>query len=134
MRNNNPGNIRHSNGRWLGQSEIQLDPAFVTFDNMSYGVRALGKLLQTYQSKYKLNTVTQIIGRWAPPNENNTAAYVKAVQAVMPNPTGIVNTKTPTDLTDLIVGIVAHENGIPPAGVRYTLGTALDAGVALIFA
>jgi hypothetical protein len=46
---------------------------------MAYGWRAAFMLLHTYMSKYKLTTIRKIIYRWAPPNENNTAAYTNHV-------------------------------------------------------
>lgn len=113
MRNNNPGNIRHSASHWQGQSETQTDSAFVQFDTMAYGVRALGRLLQTYQSKYNLQTVAQIIARWAPPNENNTGAYAKAVASLFNgNIAATVHTNYEPDLTDIVQGIIEHENGL----------------------
>ena len=77
-RNNNPGNIRKSVVKWKG--EVQgTDPHFCTFSTMSWGFRALMKLLQNYERKYGLRTIRQIISRWAPSNENNTAAYIASV-------------------------------------------------------
>lgn len=55
-------------------------PRFARFDTPENGIRALGKLLQTYQRVYGLNTVAKIISRWAPSNENDTAAYVRSVE------------------------------------------------------
>ncbi len=44
-----------------------------------YGIRAIYKLIQTYQNKYGLNTIKSIIYRYAPPNENNTLGYIERV-------------------------------------------------------
>lgn len=46
---------------------------------MEWGLRAAAITLRTYIRKWKLNTVQSIIMRWAPPTENNTSAYIKAV-------------------------------------------------------
>ena len=94
IRNNNPLNIRRSKDKWQGQvnpsgngnvngngnnSSPKGDAEFVQFYSMEYGWRAAFLLLHTYMSKYKLTTVRKIIYRWAPPNENNTAAYTNHV-------------------------------------------------------
>ena len=78
IRNNNPGNIRHGD-RWDGLSRSQSDPDFCVFDSMAYGLRALLMTLRTYHRKYGLDTVSDIITRWAPGNENDTEAYIRDV-------------------------------------------------------
>ena len=80
IRNNNPGNLRHSS-QWQGLRTEQADPAFCQFETMAYGIRALIKTLITYHRRYGLSTVAGIIRRWAPPTENDTAAYSRAVAA-----------------------------------------------------
>ena len=80
IRNNNPLNIRKSKDKWQGLREKQTDAAFFQFQTMAYGWRAAFKLLcYTYYNKYKLRTIKSIISRWAPPNENNTEAYIRRV-------------------------------------------------------
>lgn len=86
LRNNNPLNIRRSPSKWLGEVDIlsgRQDTTFCQFNSLAYGYRAAAKLLQTYQTKYKLYVLSQIIGRWAPPNENNTQAYATRVAQQM---------------------------------------------------
>lgn len=86
LRNNNPLNIRRSPSKWLGEVDIlsgRQDATFCQFNSLVYGYRAAAKLLQTYQTKYKLYVLSQIIGRWAPPNENNTRAYATRVAQQM---------------------------------------------------
>lgn len=88
IRNNNPGNIRHSKSKWQGLAGVQTDSQFCTFIAPEYGIRALMKLLRTY-SKYqgkpgtgcgKIDTVEEIIERWAPPKDhNNTEGYITRV-------------------------------------------------------
>jgi len=67
VRNNNPANIRRGSTKWQGESAVQTDAAFVQFITPEYGIRALSKVLDTYASKYGLNTVSGIINRFAPP-------------------------------------------------------------------
>ena len=71
IRNTKPGNIRHSNIHWQGQSSQQTDPAFVQFISPEYGIRALSRLLDTYSTKYNLNTVKGIIVRYAPSSDTD---------------------------------------------------------------
>lgn len=79
FRNNNPLNIRRNGTRWRGLRHKQEDSAFFQFQGMAYGYRAAIKILRTYQRRYKLYSLREMIGRWAPPFENNTEAYVQAV-------------------------------------------------------
>lgn len=116
LRNNNPGNIRHSPTRWMGQSDQQADPAFVQFESATYGIRALYKILRTYQVKHHLGSIAAIIHRWAPPSENDTAAYVRAVAAACGvEPTKVVNIVSDRELAEkLVAAIIHHENGQQP--------------------
>ena len=83
IRNNNPLNIRHSKDQWKGAVATQTDPAFVQFKSMAYGYRAVWKILDTYHMRFRraqrVFNVRNIIACWAPPSENDTEAYVKAV-------------------------------------------------------
>lgn len=124
VRNNNPGNIDRGQN-WQGlatkaemTSEQRLETRFCVFKAPEWGIRALAKLLQTYQSKYGLRTVRGIINRWAPTSENNTGAYVAAVaRAVGVAPDAQIDvTDYPTALA-IVEAIIAHEN----AGYRYPL-------------
>ena len=59
---------------------LQTDASFVQFETMAYGWRAAFVLLtRTYYHTYRLFTIRAIITRWAPPNENNTRAYIENV-------------------------------------------------------
>lgn len=77
--NNNPLNIRRSADRWRGLREEQTDAQFCQFKSLEWGLRAAFIILRTYMTKYKLCTVTQLIGRWAPRSENDTARYIDFV-------------------------------------------------------
>ena len=59
---------------------MQEDKAFCQFESMEFGWRAAFVLLcRTYYLKYRLQTIRAIITRWAPPQENNTEAYIRHV-------------------------------------------------------
>ena len=83
QRNNNPLNIRHSADKWQGARVEQTDKSFVQFESMAYGYRAAWKVLDTYWTRFEKEripyTVRNIIARWAPPAENDTEAYIRAV-------------------------------------------------------
>jgi hypothetical protein len=112
-RNNNPGNIRHVAGvTWQGQSATQTDAAFVQFDDPVYGIRAIARILLSYERE-GIHTIEDAIDRWAPPNENNSAAYVKAVAEDCDiSPDAMISLTS--YLPCLIKGIIRHENGEQP--------------------
>ncbi len=81
LRNCNPGNIRLTSrqGLYRGEKTPSSDPAFRQFNTMEWGYRALFVLLYTYQTRHNLHTPREIISRWAPPQENHTEAYIRAL-------------------------------------------------------
>ena len=80
IRNNNPLNIRRSGDKWQGLRALQEDREFFQFSGMEWGWRAAFRILcNTYYNKYKLRTIRDIVSRWAPAKENNTAAYIRHV-------------------------------------------------------
>ena len=87
MRNNNPLNIRIGN-EWMGEVRNPTDREFEQFEAPVWGVRAAMKLIKRYINRYGLNTLTDIINRWAPRNENDTNNYitfVSRVSGILPN-------------------------------------------------
>ena len=128
IRNNNPGNIRKSQVDWIGEV-TGVDESFESFDTMENGIRALGKLLLTYDKKYGLNTVRSIIDRWAPPNENNTEAYIAATATRMGvNSEDKLDLHNPFVLSKLVYAIICHENG-EVAAVQYVSANTLHRGI-----
>lgn len=111
-RNNNPGNIRYvPTQQWLGQ--IGHDGAFVKFDTMENGTRALARLLKNYYTKHNAKSIAAIINRWAPPTENNTESYIEAVSLKVGYPSNTdMDAATFADkLPRLVSAIARHENG-----------------------
>ena len=116
IRNNNPGNIRLGSP-WFGlvPTSQQTDPSFCQFTAPQYGIRAMGKILCTYSDKYGLKTVQDIINRWAPACENDTAAYIANVaKLVGVSPTDSINIHDPNVLAPMVKAIITHENGQQP--------------------
>ena len=128
IRNANPGNLRKSADKWQGLAVDQSDAAFFTFKAPEWGIRALCRVLLTYQDKYGLDTVEKIINRWAPPVENDTQAYINSVAGQM----GVHPVHGTLDLhiygfmLPLVKAIIRHENGEQP----YSLAT-LNKGLML---
>lgn len=83
IRNNNPLNLRRTADRWQGMAKRQTDNEFVQFTSTAYGYRAAWKVLDSYFLRFRRErrpfTVRNIIARWAPPSENDTEAYIRAV-------------------------------------------------------
>lgn len=109
IRNNNPGNIRVSKDQWEGMTGD--DGAFVTFNSPESGVRALGKNLLSY-GRQGYDSIEKIINRWAPPNENDTKAYIDSVVATTGIPaTQSLDLSDPDTLSSLAQAISFHETG-----------------------
>ena len=111
-RNNNPGNIRINGDKFQGEVIPSQDKEFKQFESMAYGYRAIFKILRNYQINYKLNTIRQMISRWAPKNENDTANYISFVSERSGIP---ADDPIRTDNREMMIRIVAAmskvENG-----------------------
>jgi len=119
VRNCNPGNIDYNPAnQWQGQlkPDPDIEKRFARFDTPENGIRALGKLLLTYQRKHGLTTVKAIISRWAPSVENDTDAYVRAVEAnTGTRPGAEIDLTMPAVIRGFVKAIIHHEN----AGYAY---------------
>lgn len=110
IRNNNPGNIRKGEN-WNGS--VGDDGEFIKFKSPEYGIRALGKLLLNYQRLYGIDSVGEIIQRYAPANENNTDSYINHVAKKLDvKPWQTINVAS--NLPELVKAIITHENGFNP--------------------
>lgn len=114
LRNCNPGNIR-SGGRvrYRGEVRPSRDEAFRQFETMAWGYRAIFVLLDTYRIRHGIRTIRGMIGRWAPPTENRTEAYVRAVV----QRTGIgadeaLDTRDERTMVPIAAAISRVENGV----------------------
>lgn len=127
IRNNNPGNIEAGIG-WKG--EVGTDGRFATFATPAHGIRALALNAVNSQRIHGNDTVSELIDRWAPPTENNTAAYAAQVaKALGVNPDDPVDLSNPATLAKFTAAVIQHENGQQPyseadivAGVDAALG------------
>ena len=107
---NNPGNLR----RWGDAARVH---GFAAFHSAVDGLHAMGRQLQLYSAR-GLNTVSSIVGRWAPSSENATGAYIAAVSRA----TGFaanqrLNLNDTRQLSTLMGAMIRREQGRSP----YTL-------------
>lgn len=113
LRNCNPGNIRRSKVHYLGEVRPSQDGDFKQFESMAYGYRAMFVLLDSYRRRYALNTLRQMLNRYAPPSENFTEGYIRFVS----QKTGILpdeelNTRSERDMVPIISAMSEIENGV----------------------
>ena len=111
LRNNNPGNIRRNSDVFQGE-KTSSDREFKQFKSMAYGYRAIFKILSNYYRNYKLDRIRKMIGRWAPENENNTDAYIKAVSDYAGIPADDpININDREQMIRIVAGMSKVENG-----------------------
>lgn len=110
--NRNPGNIRRSKVRYRGEVRPSRDPDFKQFESLAWGYRAIFVLLDTYRIRYGLSTIRGMISRWAPPSENHTEVYIRAVAADTGlDPDQKLDTHDPQTMIPLAAAISRVENG-----------------------
>lgn len=112
IRNNNPLNIRRSTDVFIGEKKSD-DPAFKQFTSMAYGYRAGLKILTNYYKIYSLRTIRQILGRFAPEQENNTSAYVRLVSVYTGiDPDTVLDYRDKDQMCAIVAAMSRVENGI----------------------
>lgn len=113
LANCNPGNIRQSRVRYMGEVRPSRDPAFKQFESLAWGYRAIFVLLDTYRVRYRLNTVRGMVSRWAPPSENHTEVYIRAVAEAVGIPADRpLDTRDRTTMLRMAAAISRVENGV----------------------
>ena len=113
IRNCNPGNIRRSAVRYRGEVRPSRDGAFKQFETMAWGYRAVFVLLHTYRVRHGLRSIRQMIARWAPPSENRTEAYVRAVSRMTGiDPDTALDTLDAATMIPVASAISRVENGV----------------------
>lgn len=128
IRRNNPGNIEYRPSvRWQGQVEPHDGDRYAAFVAPQWGIRAIARVLVTYEDKRKANdgsridTVHEFISRWAPSVndsgvfENDTGSYVKHMSDLLDvGPNDPISVHDYDTCRTLVVGIITHENGYNP--------------------
>lgn len=125
IRNNNPGNIDRVKGvRWQGELPLaeqeKRDPRFVVFEGPEWGIRAIARVLITYQDKRrakdgsKIDTIAEVIARWAPDDENDTRRYAEYVsRAMRMSAKGLIDVYKWDEIRALVCSIISYECGGP---------------------
>ncbi|MDA0130636.1 structural protein [Vibrio sp. MarTm2] len=119
VRANNPLNIESNvNNNWLGKVTPSVDSRFETFQAPEYGFRAGAKLLRdTYQGRYGLESIRELIHKFAPSHENNSDHYAEFVaKRVGVSPDAPIDLRSDNTLARLI-----HSMSIMEVGRHYTL-------------
>lgn len=134
---NNPGNLEWGSP-WQGlvpreqsryyRTGTPQQQRFCEFTEAAFGIRAIAVTLMTYHDKRKakdgsrIDTIREVIERWAPAFENDVRAYASHVQKVLCDEQGVcalvdevLDFRDYDVMKGLVVGIIAHEN----AGYRY---------------
>jgi hypothetical protein len=112
IRNNNPLNIEDGPFAKSMPGYVGSDGRFAKFETQDHGLGAANTLLDSYDKKHGLNTVSGIINRWAPASDgNNVSAYAADVSKRL----GIdPNAPVPKEMRQaLIEAMGQHENGVP---------------------
>ncbi len=122
IRNNNPGNIEF--GPFAeSQGAIGSDGRFAIFPTPEMGIAAIVVLQRIYEDRYGLLSPNARIGRWAPANENNVAAYAGNVAGTMG--IGVDDDFTVRDAAAtalFLEAMIRHENGLMPYSSDQLLG------------
>ncbi|PIJ43330.1 hypothetical protein [Tatumella sp. OPLPL6] len=129
FRNNNFGNLNFvgQEGAVLEDTPGKGQARFARFATPEDGFRALANQVSSYANGtskaagyQQLNTVQDIISKWAPPNENDTGKYIQTISASLGvKPTDKINTADPQVMTKLIRAISTYEGGNPTVSDGY---------------
>lgn len=130
LANNNPGDLKCCDGNnWVGL--VGNNGTFDTFSDTIYGLRAVAIDLTTKIQSDGLNTITAIVSAYAPPSENDTAAYIASVVGDTGYAAGQVLTADSGTLANLIRAIVNHEIGDTLSG-QYVPDADIQSAIAMM--
>lgn len=108
--NNNPLNIRETGDDWDGLGNPRSKKGFFNFSAPKWGFRAAAKIiLITYPTRYGIETLGNIISRWAPPSENATSDYISYV--VKRTGLSAADRVDKTNIVDVLAAMARLESG-----------------------
>ncbi|HAN6140158.1 TPA: transglycosylase, partial [Escherichia coli] len=108
-------------GATLESPNAKGEQRFARFNTPEEGIRALANQVSSYYNgtsaaagHQKLQTVSSIISKWAPPNENNTNQYIDNVSKYLGvSPNEKIDVSNPEVMTQLVRAIATKEGGNP---------------------
>lgn len=136
-RNNNPGNIEYGDfAKSLGA--VGTDGRFAVFPSYEAGRQAKEQLIFS-SPRYQNLTLEQAISRYAPPNENNTSAYLNQVVRGSGIPASTLMSQIPASARPGILNTMERVEGfkvgrtynaqgipLPPAEIPNAVASALS--------
>lgn len=140
IRNNNPLNLKYNTtDKWQGLADNPSDGTFFVFKTPADGIRAGAITLIAYQDRHDCHTLDDLknadgtvspgfIPRWAPPTENNTAAYISGLSNYMKiTAKAAIDVHQYESMRPMIEGMIQQENG--GAWSDYYTSDILDKGL-----
>lgn len=131
-KNLNPGNLR-----FAGQRGATMGTGgFAKFESVDQGLVALANQLNLYltgrSAMGQLDTIQSLISTYAPPNENDSKAYIKKVAQFMGIDPNQKLSSDPTTMAKLMTAIIGIENhGDPNKGYNFRSGVQFAVAQAL---
>lgn len=118
-RNNNPLNLTYVPGQ-IGV--VGNDGRFGQYGSMSDGVAAAERQMLLNQNR-GASTLSALISKWAPPEENDTAGYISQVAGQTGlDPNAPIDMRNSSIASKVIGAMAAHENGHPLDAASLTSG------------
>ncbi|MEO0034328.1 MAG: hypothetical protein RLZZ501_351 [Pseudomonadota bacterium] len=112
--NCNPGNlVFNAHVPWRGLTGAD-GKGFCIFRDDFHGLRAIARDLRTDYFRDGQRTIAELIGEYAPPNENNTLAYIGFVVRNLGVAADREIALTPATAAAIVAAIVRMENGVQP--------------------
>lgn len=128
LRLNNPGNLKeleNDRTRWKGERAVDSDPIFEEFVDDFHGIRAIGRVLDSYRRR-GIDTVEQIINTYAPGSENDTHSYIRSVVRNTGFTENTIVDRSRGNMPDLVAAIILQEQGEQPFSKQF-IKAALEA-------
>jgi hypothetical protein len=131
LRLNNPTNLRPlPRGQlWRGQSGVES--GFCRFWTPEDGLRAGALNLRNQKVLHRIDTIRALISKYAPPSENDTESYIRAMCTYTGfGDSEVIDLQDADTLLLFLRGVIRHEQGrqpFPPFMIEAAVDAALKA-------